>query len=220
MLTTHFSKSNKKATSPHIHNLAMYPHVNKARQLSVVQDEEFQNILQYGETSKCKMITEDDLKFEIRESYNTMMAQIEAELQQGKRISTKLDFAKRFGRHFLGVGVQYQEDGVIKNRLIQCSDVAEAHTSVNIKEMIKKSYDRCKLQKLDTIAHVTDTARPMKKAMWLLNEDLTESAIEELAKEGENDEENWFPEDAEQHLADYGIATDQDCVCHVIQLSI
>lgn len=61
----------------------------------------------------------------------------------------------------------------------------------------------------------------MKKAMEILNEDFTESALEELAAERiEFDEENLIPEDAEQILADYGIATDQDCVCHVLKLSI
>ncbi|CAG9791982.1 unnamed protein product [Diatraea saccharalis] len=109
------------------------------RPLAIIEDEAFQEIINFAATSDVtsKTINIKAIKTKIQEEANAIRKCISSEVQN-KMISLKLDSATCLERKFIGVNVQYIINGRIVVRNLGVLEVCDRQTSTFLKNTIEE----------------------------------------------------------------------------------
>lgn len=106
-----------------------------------------------------------------------------------KLIYLKMDAATRLTHNFLGINVQYYEDGKIEVKTLAVLDTKGQHSSAAIKTMVQNTMNEFSIDQDNVLSVSVDNAANMTRAIDLLNE--TQSADDEISETtGDDDDES------------------------------
>ena len=130
---------------------------------------------------------------------------------RGKLISLKVDATTKGSRSFLGVNIQYIDEGVLKLQTLAVKEMLTRHTGKNIRHEIIEILDMYEIKVENIITLTTDTGSNMLKAAELIQES-QEDVAQELIDE--------VPE-TEYELAtlDFKLQSIR-CAAHTLQLAV
>ena len=120
---------------------------------------------------------------------NQLRQQIAAGVE-GKHICLKVDIASRNERGFLGINIQYIQEGCLRLRTLAVKELFERHTGNEIKRCILDVLESFRVNTIHVYLFTTDNASNMLKCGLLYEE--IEAPNHEL--EGDHDEQDFLCE--------------------------
>lgn len=139
-------------------------------------------------------ITPESVKLYVYEESDRIIQLIKHEVQSKKLISLKVDVASRHGRSFLGLNIQFVQDGKILIRTLGVVELTDKHTSEHLKNVIFGVFEKFNISINNIYSFTSDNAANMLKLHSLLETsqnfevpELCDDAAEDSDNENEDD---------------------------------